>query len=108
MATEQNISKSGFWLTVLGGLGGMLIFVLILYVAYLPNRPEPVDQQIVEERGRKADEAIAAGKAKIEGYEVVDAEEGTVRIPIKRAMELTVRSYAQSGSEGEGQDENGD
>ena len=90
---EKNISLSNFWLSFLGTVGALAIFALILFVAYLPNRAEPVDAQVAEERRQNADETIAAGNAKLEGYAVVNAETGTVRIPIEQAMELTLRDY---------------
>ena len=78
--------------------GAFLIFAVILYVAYLPARPPAVDQKVNEERRQKADEARAAGIAKITGYEVINEEAGVGRIPIEEAMELTVTKYQVSGS----------
>ena len=42
-------------LTFLGSLGAILIFSLILFIAYLPHRPAPVDAQVVATRQAKAD-----------------------------------------------------
>ena len=47
-------------------------------------------------RKATAAEAIAQGKAKLTGYAVVDAEKQQVRIPIERAMLVTVESYQKS------------
>ncbi len=66
-------------LTVLGGLGAILIFALILFVAYLPNRPAPVDAQVNADRQAKADEIRGQGIAKLGNLE--------------SAMEATVSEY---------------
>jgi hypothetical protein len=97
--SEKPASKSNFLLSFLGGLGAILIFLLILFIAYLPNRPDPVDASVVADRQAKADEARAAGIKKLTSLEVVDASAGIARIPIEDAMERTVSTY-QSG-EGE-------
>ena len=74
-------------------VGAILVFALILYVAYLPGRPPPINYKIAEARKQNADEARAAGLAKITGYEVIDKKSGLVRIPIEEAMNLTVMEY---------------
>lgn len=91
--SDSQVSKSNFLLTFLGGLGAILIFLLILFIAYLPNRPEPVDASVAAERQAKADEARAAGIKKLTTLEVINAEAGTARIPISDAMQRTVSHY---------------
>jgi hypothetical protein len=91
--SQPEVSSSSRLLSFTGAVGAILVFALILYVAYLPNRPAPVDQQVSDARQAKADEARAAGEAKLNGYEIINAEAGTVRIPIEDAMELTVAAY---------------
>jgi hypothetical protein len=87
------VSKSNTLLSFLGSLGAILIFALILFLAYLPNRPAPVDAQIKADRQSKADEARAAGIQKLTSLEVVDAEAKIARIPIEDAMLMTVEAY---------------
>ena len=91
--SETKISKSNTFLTFLGCLGAFLVFVLIIFIAYLPNRPERVDAQVYATRQAKADESRAAGIQKLTNYELIDAEAGTVRIPIEDAIRLTIASY---------------
>ena len=91
--SETQISKSNTFLTFIGCLGAFLVFVLIIFIAYLPNRPERVDAQVYATRQAKADESRAAGVQKLTNYEVIDAEAGTVRIPIEEAISLTIASY---------------
>ena len=95
---ETQTSKSNILLTFLGCLGAFLVFVLIIFIAYLPNRPERVDAQVYATRQAKADESRAAGVQKLTNYELIDAEAGTARIPIEEAISLTIASY----SSGEG------
>lgn len=80
-------------LSLTGIVGAILVFAVILYVAYLPGRPPAVDYKVGEARKQTADEAQAAGIAKITGYEVIDAEAGVVRIPIEAAMDSIVAEY---------------
>jgi len=91
--SETQVSKGNSMLSFLGGLGAILIFGLILFIAYLPNRPPPVNAEVNATRQLKADEARAAGIQKLTAFEVVNAEAGTVRIPIEEAMKLTVDGY---------------
>ena len=91
--SASKVSKSNSLLSFLGSLGAILIFALILLIAYLPNRPAPVDAQVVADRQVKADEARAAGIKKLTNLEVVNAETGTARIPIENAKLLTIASY---------------
>jgi hypothetical protein len=89
-ATPTFLNRS---FTFIGALGAILIFAVIIYIAYLPNRAAPVDSKVVADRQAKADEARAAGIAKLNGFAVVNKEAGTVRIPIELAKELTLKNY---------------
>lgn len=91
--SQSELSTSSRLLSLVGVIGAILVFAAILFVAYLPSRPAAVDQAVNEARQAKADEARAEGVAKLNGFEVIDAEAGTVRIPIKDAMDSTVAAY---------------
>jgi hypothetical protein len=91
--SQPELSTSSRLLSLVGIIGALLAFAAILFVAYLPSRPDPIDQAVNEERQAKADEARAAGVAKLVGFEVIDAAAGTVRIPIADAMDSTVAAY---------------
>ena len=92
--SEPTPNKTSYLLTVIGVIGSFLIFAILLFVAYLPNRPERADQAAVEKRQRLADEARALSASKIDGYKVVDADSGRVQVPIDAAMALTLNAYA--------------
>jgi hypothetical protein len=98
---QSQVSNRNFLLSFLGCAGAILVFALIIYLAYLPTRPEPVDASVVAEREAKANELMAASIQKLSNFEVINAEEGLARIPIEDAMKLTIESY-QSGPRTEG------
>lgn len=77
--SESKSCSCGNLLTFLGSLGAILIFALILFVAYLPNRPAAVDAQVNADRQAKADETRAQGVAKLGNLDA--------------AMEATVSEY---------------
>lgn len=80
-------------LTFIGSIGAILIFALIIFITYLPTVADPADQKANEDRQAAADSVRAAGAAKLEGYEVLNKEAGTVRIPIEDAKALTLKAY---------------
>ena len=96
--SKSSTSKSNAVLSFLGSLGAILIFALILFLAYLPTRPVPVDASVKEARQINADEARASGLKKITSYEVINAEQGIARIPIEEAMSLTIQAYDEGGT----------
>jgi len=87
--------KSGFFVTGIAVIGGFLIFVLILVIAYLPNKPAPPPQgtKTPEERAVILRELRAKEVAAATSYGWVDQPKGVVRIPIERAMQLTLEEY---------------
>jgi hypothetical protein len=84
--------KTGFLITGAAVVGGFLIFALILVIAYLPNKPEALPQgtKTPEERAVILRELRAKEAAAATSYGWVDQTKGVVRIPIERAMQLTV------------------
>lgn len=89
--TQSASHQNSFWATFFGSLGAILIFALIIFLAYLPNRPAPVDQTANEARQAKADQARAEGIAKITKY-AVNAD-GSIQIPVDVAMDLVTNEY---------------
>jgi hypothetical protein len=91
--SQEEPTFSNSVLTFIGVVGAILTFALIIFVAYLPNLPAPADQKANEDRQAAADEARAAGAAKLQGYEVLNKDGGVVRIPIEEAKALTLKAY---------------
>lgn len=83
--------KSGFFVTAAAVLGGFLIFVLIITIAYLPSRPEAITQgtKTPKERADMLRE-MRAKEVAANSYGWVDQSKGIVRVPIERAMQLTI------------------
>lgn len=81
-----------YWLSVLGALGVIFIFALIVYVAYIyrPNRPPAVDAEAVAKRLSILSETTARETQNLTGYDWKDRPIGVVRIPIEVAMQLTI------------------
>jgi len=91
-------SKSGLTLTFAAAIGGFAIFVIILLVAYLPQRPAPLVPGTSAKTPAERKDALAelrAHEATVAGgYAWVDQSKGVVRLPIDRAIELTLRDLA--------------
>lgn len=87
--------------SALGWLGVFFLFALIVVIAYLPNRAASqyeVDRQARFEIKRDLD---ARQERLATTYDWVNRNDGVVRIPIERAMELTVRELrGRSTTEG--------
>ena len=78
---------------VFGGLA-ILVFLLILVVTYLPNKPAGIDAEIKEQRVNEAETIRAEGVKKLNLLELNATE--TAKIPIDRAMELILSEYRQN------------
>ena len=89
--SETNTNNTLF--TFIGAIGAILIFALIIFVAYLPNMSDPADQDVRDKRQSDADAVRAEGVAKLNRYELIDKESGIVRIPIDKAKSLTLQAY---------------
>lgn len=77
--------------TVAAGVGFILLFVLILWLAYVPLRPDSLAEVAGRERLATLRDISGEGIKQISEYGVVDATAGVFRIPLEQAMEITVR-----------------
>jgi hypothetical protein len=96
-------SRAGFWATFLAALGCFVIFLIVLYVAYVPQRrtaPEvdlakipPEEQWKYTPEGRRAhlQEMRAREQAAQATYAWIDRGQGIVQLPIARAEQLTLQ-----------------
>ena len=108
-------SRVNFWMTFLAVVGCFLIFVIVLDLAYVPERrlaPEVDLSKIPAEEqwkytpgGRQAhlDEMRAKEQAAASSYGWVDKSKGIVQLPIDRAMELTLRDIKSQQENSEDQ-----
>lgn len=90
-------TTGSFAATLLAALGGFVIFILILVVAYLPNRAAPAGDGVKTPAERKSALIELQGKERTAAtsYGWIDKDKGVVRLPIDRAIELTLRDHAQ-------------
>jgi hypothetical protein len=103
-------SSGAFWLSAIGIIGCFLIFVVIVLLASRnlsktaaadPTanlKPEErLEHNILtpEERKARLTELRAKETQELNAYEWIDRDKGVVRLPIDRAIELTVRDLQQ-------------
>ena len=91
--SKNEFNFSSLFSFVFGGLA-ILVFLLILVVTYLPNKPEGIDAEIKEQRVNEAETILAEGVKKLNLLELNATE--TAKIPIDRAMELILSEYRQN------------
>lgn len=86
-------TKSSLWLTLAAAAGGLAIFALIVLVAYLPQRPEPLQQGALtpKERLQRLQDMRAKEQKVSSSYAWIDQQKGQVQLPIDRAVELTIQ-----------------
>jgi hypothetical protein len=82
------------WLAyVVAAAGAFLIMAAVVWTAYDYTRPAPVGAARVEERKKALAEMRAYDAETLNHYGWADQAKGLVRLPIARAMELTVQAY---------------
>jgi len=91
--SKNEFNFSSLFSFVFGGLA-ILVFLLILVVTYLPNKPEGIDAEIKEQRVNEAETIRAEGVKKLNLLELNATE--SAKIPIDRAMELILSEYRQN------------
>ena len=91
--SKNEFNFSSLFSFVFGGLA-ILVFLLILVVTYLPNKPAGIDAEIKELRVNEAETIRAEGVKKLNLLELNATE--TAKIPIDRAMELILSEYRQN------------
>ncbi len=88
-------SDSTVWV---GLIGGLLLLLLIFGLQLVFHRWQGAETQ--SKRGRAGDERLTAMRAEqaglLEGYAVIDAEQGVLRMPIEAAMARVATGQAQS------------
>ncbi|OIO59656.1 MAG: hypothetical protein COZ46_05025 [Verrucomicrobia bacterium CG_4_10_14_3_um_filter_43_23] len=95
MSTTNNnhYIKHGF-AAVIGILVILAVFFGLL-IWYVPNRPRPIDEKLIQDRYKALSQHQAEDGKKLVHYGWVDQQKQIVHLPIKRAMELTVNELHQ-------------
>jgi hypothetical protein len=91
--SDHPASPKNFWVTLAAIVGGFAIFLLILFIAYLPQKPAPLPEgtKTPEQRTALLAEARAKDKSAATTYGWIDQQKGIVRLPTDRAVELTIQ-----------------
>lgn len=100
--TVSEPSDQKVFISALGWVGVIFVFFLILAVAYLPNRAVSLEEAAAAERMTIRNTVRGEQARLVSTYEWVDRERGVVRIPVERAMKLTVDELRGESSGGDG------
>ena len=103
MRTEEGADPSGAWTAVVGVIGAVIIFAIIVGLQAFFNRAHE------DELARKVYSAVyddlvrmqATQEENLNSYRWLDRDAGTVAVPIDRAKELIIqeaRERSQSGA----------
>ncbi|MEX0326613.1 MAG: hypothetical protein AB3N33_11060 [Puniceicoccaceae bacterium] len=87
---DKEPSDSTVLISALGWIGVCLVFLLVVAVAYLPNRAVPQEEKDAAIRYQIRNEVRGEQTRLVNSYEWINQAEGVVRIPVERAVELTV------------------
>ena len=90
---QSPIDKARTPALAIGGLGTFLIVALLVGAMRHYARPEPVGANRVEERYKNLQEQRAADAKALNEYDWQDKDKGIVRLPVQRAMELTLQEW---------------
>jgi hypothetical protein len=83
-------SDNKLLLSALGWLGVIFVFLFIVAVAYLPNRGPSAEEIAATERYAILSEVKGEQAQLISSYSWVNQNDGVVRMPIERALQLSV------------------
>lgn len=81
--------------SILSILGCILLFLFILFVAYLPDSGQDPLARSAAERTAILNEVESEAAREMTSLEVVDPQAGIYKIPVDQAMELTIQQYKQ-------------
>ncbi|MGC9450492.1 MAG: hypothetical protein ACP5I4_03510 [Oceanipulchritudo sp.] len=87
---EQEPSDRTVLLSALGWIGVIFVFLLVVAVAYLPNRARSTEAKNAEIRYQIRNDVRAEQARLVSAYEWVNQDEGILRVPVEEAMKLTV------------------
>ncbi len=92
-------SDSNVLLSAGGWIGAFFLFALIVFIAYLPNRSVSMEDEEAKVRHSIRADIDARQIRLSQNYDWVNRNDGVVRLPIDRAMELTVRDLRARSNE---------
>lgn len=97
MSDRPSSPKPAPFFSVIGVLACFALFLVLVYIAYLPIQSGPFVGDGIrtpQERAAKLAELHANEQKHSQTYAWIDQATGVVQLPIDRAMELTVQHYS--------------
>jgi hypothetical protein len=76
-----------------GIVGTFLLMALLVWAMYHFTRPDPLGADRAQERRQFLNEAREADAKALRDYAWIDQSKGLVRLPMERAIELTLREW---------------
>jgi uncharacterized membrane protein len=70
-------------------LACLLVFAVLVYIAYVMNQPDSVNAEAAKVRAERYQALRLETADTLHTYAWVDQEAGVVRIPVERAVQLT-------------------
>ena len=86
------------WVIAINGVAFVGVFFILaglIWLMYHYTQPPPPDTAYWEQRSRNLSELRAQNQDTLDNYAWVDATRGVVRLPIDRALALTVQEWQQ-------------
>jgi hypothetical protein len=88
--------RSSLAIYVIGVIGSFLVVVGLIWAMYRYTHPAPITQNRAAERKKALREIRAAEAESLNTYGWVDQAKGIVRLPIARAIDLTLQQYEKN------------
>ncbi len=87
------VPKTSVLALAIAFIGTFLIVAGLIWIMYYFTQPPPVDQARAAERRKNLADLNAQTKEQLDNYGWIDQPKGIVRLPITRAMELTLQEW---------------
>lgn len=84
------------WKVLITGVAFVGVFFILaglIWIMYHYTQPPPPDTAYWAERTRNLSELRAQTKEQLDNYGWIDADRGVVRLPVARAMELSLKEW---------------
>ena len=88
--------KSSLAIYTIGVIGSFVIVIGLIWAMYRYTHPAPITQNRAAERKKALSEIRTAEIESLNSYGWVDQPKGIVRLPIARAMEVTLQQYEKN------------
>ena len=88
--------RSSLAIYVIGVIGSFLVVAVLIWAMYSFTRPVPITQNRAAERKKALGEVRTAETESLNTYGWVDQPKGIVRLPVSRALEITLQQYEKN------------